>query len=218
MLTLFEEFFLLSLDEDTGNILSFAKKPFAYAMTGSILAELVLLDKLRLNEKHRLEMNDPHASGDEILDEVIHAFKSTEKPHRPSYWITQLDLKPKKLREQMGARLATKGLLHQEDKRFFWIFAEEVEDHPMPPLKYHLKASLRVKTLSNETSEPRCLALVKILAASGLLELVFTRDELPLAGRVIKEKVIRSALENPVLQSIEEIAQAVATTLEDTED
>ena len=218
MLTLFEELFLLSLDEDTGNILSFAKKPFAYAMTGSILAELVLLDKIRLNEKHRLELGDSNATGDEILDEAIHALHSTEKPHRPSYWISQLDLKPKKLRDQMGARLATQGLLHQEDKRFFWIFAEEEEDHPMPLLKYQLKAALRDKILSNESSEARCLALVKILAASGLLGLIFTRDELPLSGRVIKEKVIRSALENPALQTIEEIAQAVATTFEDAED
>ena len=215
MLYLFEELFLLSLDEENGNILSFVKKPFAYGIAGAILSELVFQDKVQLNDKHRLVLKNADPIGDEILDEALHELKQVEKPHRPAYWISQFNQKKKKLREQLGTRLANKGLLHQDDKRFFWIYNEEEIDHPTAPLKYKMKAALRDKILSTEPNDARSLALLKVISASGLSDLIFTRDEHNLATRTINEKVIRIALENPVLQTIEEIGQAVATCLED---
>ena len=215
MLTLFEELFLLSLDEDSGNILSFTKKNFAYGIAGAILSELVFQDKVQLNEKHRLLLTNSDPTGNEILDEAIHEIKHSEKPHRPSYWISQFNQKKKKLREQLGTSLAEKGILHQEDKRFFWIYNEDEVNHAMAPLKYQLKTTLRGKILATDVNDARSLALLKILAASGMLGLVFTQDEQTLSTRAINEKVIRASLENPVLQPIEEIGQGVAVCLED---
>ena len=215
MLTLFEELYLLALDDDHGNILPYVKKTYSYGLAGAVLAELVFQNRIKLGEKHRLILKNTELTGDEVLDEAIHELHASDKAHKPSYWISQFNLKPKKQREQLGVRLAGKGYLHQEDKRFFWIFNEGEEDHPMAPQKYELKSVLRAKILSTEAKDARNLALLKIIAASGLLELVFTRDELPLAARAINEQMIRAALENPALQTIEEIGQGVATCLED---
>lgn len=215
MLTLFEELFLLSLDEDSGNILSFAKKTFAYGIAGAILSELAIQDKVTLNEKHRLVLQNTDPTGNEILDEAIHEIKQVEKHHRPSYWISQFNLKKKKLREQLGISLTEKGILHQEDKHFFWIYNEDEVDHSMAPFKFQLKSSLRGKILATEANDARSLALLKILASSGMLGLVFTQDEQTLSTRTINEKMIRAALENPVLQPIEEICQGVAICLEE---
>jgi hypothetical protein len=85
----------------------------------------------------------------------------------------------------------------------------------MPPLKYNLKETLRSKILSKEPHDARSLALLKLISASGLLDLIFTHDEHSLATRSINEKLIRAALEKPELQTIEEIGQAVITCIED---
>ena len=80
MLYLFEELFLLSLDEENGNILSFVKKPFAYGIAGAILSELVFQDKVQLNDKHRLVLKNADPIGDEILDEALHELKRWRNP------------------------------------------------------------------------------------------------------------------------------------------
>lgn len=215
MLNLYEELFLLALDDDNGNLFSFAKKPIAYGIAGAILSELVFHDKIQIGEKHRLVLKDSDPTGDEVLDEAIHEIKQSEKLHRPSYWISQFNLKKKKIREQLAVLLVSKGILHQEDKRLFWIYAEDEVDSAMPPLKYNLKETLRSKILSKEPHDARSLALLKLISTSGLLDLIFTHDEHSLATRSINEKLIRAALEKPELQTIEEIGQAVITCIED---
>lgn len=215
MLTLSEEIFLLALDDDNGNILSFAKKPIGYGIGGAILSELVFQDRIQIGEKHRLTLKNSSPTGDEILDEAIVEIKQSDKAHRPSYWISQFNLKKKKLREQLGGHLVSKGILHQEERRFFWVFNEDEVESAMPPQKYRMKEDLRSKILSKETNDAHSLALLKLLSASGMLDLVFTHDEHNLASRSINEKVIRAALEKPELQIIEEIGQAVFTCVED---
>ncbi|HEX7974612.1 MAG TPA: hypothetical protein VF498_09405, partial [Anaerolineales bacterium] len=86
------------------------------------------------------------------------------------------------------------------------------------PSKFEMKRTLRGMILSNKDnngSDHRSLALLNVAAASNLLNLIFTQDELQLAKQRIHEKVIRAALENPAMQTVEEVEQAVATTLED---
>jgi golgi phosphoprotein 3 len=218
MLSIFEELFLLALDEEKGRVLSFAKKPLPYGLSGGILAELILLGKVCSNEKHRLELLDASLTGDEILDEAILDIGSSEKPRKLSYWVNEFSSKPKKLRERIGERLVEKKQLSQEDRRFFWS-TPAAEDTSLALTKYDLKTPLRVSILSNgDEVDPHNMALLSLASASGLLNLIFTQDELPIAQHRIREKVIRGALGNQVMQSIEEIEQAIISNLDEDED
>jgi hypothetical protein len=49
----------------------------------------------------------------------------------------------------------------------------------------------------------------------GLLDLLFLRDELKLADRQINELVYKQALNNPVIQTIQEIESAIAELVEE---
>lgn len=215
MLTIFEELFLLALDEEKGNILPFAKRTLAHGFSGGILAELALLGKVRSNEKHRLELIDTTSTGDELLDEAIEEIKSSEKPRKLAYWVSLLSERPKKLRERIGERLVAKNLLSQEDKRFFWRFPAPEEQAPVHPSKFEMKNLLRAAILATGDSDPRSLALLNVASDAGLLNLIFTQDELPMAERRIHGKVFQAALENPIMQTIEEIEQAIIISLED---
>jgi Golgi phosphoprotein 3 len=220
MLSIFEELFLLALDEERGTITRSAKKTIAYGLSGAILAELALQGKLYANEKHRLELIQDDPVGDEFLDGVLQDIRSSEKPRKLAYWIDQLSERPKKLRDRMGERLAAKGLLYQEDKRFYRQppSSEEAEAAADTPAKFEIKRRLRAMILSTENSDLRSLALLNVAAGSELLNLIFTQDELDLAIRRIHEEEVHSALENPTMQTIEEIEQAIATSLDNNND
>jgi golgi phosphoprotein 3 len=216
MLSIFEELFLLALDEEKGRVLSFAKKNLPYGLSGGILAELTFMGKVCSNEKHRLELMDASLTGDQILDEAIMDIGSSEKLRKLSYWVSEFSSKPKKLRERIGERLVEKKLLSQEDRRFFWS-TPAADDTALT--KFDLKTPLRVSILSNDDGgDPRNMALLSLASASGLLSLIFTQDELPIARHRIHEKVIRGALGNPVMQSIEEIEQAIISNLDEDVD
>ncbi len=216
MFSLIEELYLLALDEEKGHIIPFTKKTLAYGLSGAILAELALQKKVCSNEKHRLEVNgDPQPGGDDILDEALKEIQASEKPRKMPYWVSQFSDRPKKLLERLGEHLAAKDVLYQEDKHFFRKQPAPEAGQASIPSKYDTKKALRGMVLSTEAADERSLALLQIAQASGLLGLIFTQDELPLAKDRIHEKIIHAALEDTDMQCIEEIGEAVQISLED---
>lgn len=216
MLSIYDQLFLLALNEEKGNILPTAKKFLPHALAGAILAELALQGKVCNNEKNRLEVRDATPTGDEILDEALQEI-AAEKPRKLAYWVSQLSAKPKKLRERMGESLAARNVLVHEEKRFFWR-QPSAENASGLSTKFAMKMPLRAMILSGEESNPHQLALLNVAAGSNLLSLIFTEDELSMAGRRIHERCVRAALESPAMQTVEEIEQAIAASLEDDED
>jgi Golgi phosphoprotein 3 len=215
MLSVFEELFLLALDEEKGIILPSAKKNLAHGLTGGILSELALRGKIQMTEKRRLQLVDADPTGDPLLDEAINEIKSSEKLRKPAYWISQLSTRPKTLRQRIGESLVGKGILYQEDKRFFWGSPDSEEPALKISAKFEMKYPLRVMVFSAEESDLHKLALLNVVSAVDMLNLVFTVDELQMARKNIHEKVVRSALEKMSMQTIEEIEQAIITSLED---
>src|SRR4030042_6376485 len=214
MLPLYEELYLLALDEEKGNLFSFARKSIAYPLAGAILAEVALLGKLGVGEKLRLVLSDATPTGDPIFDGALEQIRISEKAHKPSYWVSALSEEPKKLRQNVAERLVEKNVMVQDEKSFF-------RQEPVPgiestvPDKFQIKHQLRSLILSNGESDLHRLALLEMIAAGDLLGLVFTQDELETADQMIHKKFLTAALENPVLQLVEEIGQAVSSVQEE---
>jgi hypothetical protein len=217
MLPVHEELFLLALDEDKGNILPFAKKTIYQAIIGGILAELVLMGKVCSNEKHRLELLDNAPTGDQILDAAINDIQSSDKQRKLTFWINKFGFHPKELREDIGNSLVAKGLLIREEKSFLWPDPSAEVTLPSARSKFEMKIPLRAMILSTAESNHHDLALLNIASATGLLGLIFTQDELHTAKQCIHETILRTALENPVMQTIEEIEQAILSSMDDTD-
>ncbi len=215
MLSIYEELFLLALDEEKGTIIPFAKNNLAHALSGGILAELSLSGKVCSNDKHRLELLDAAITGDEILDDAIKEIQSSEKSRKLPYWVSQFSARPKKLRERLGESLVAKDLLYQEDRHFFWKPTPTGTGLPIPHSKFEVKNPLRTMILAQDESDAHSLALLNVASASEILNLIFTQDEVQIAKRLIHERVFRAALENPAMQTIEEIEQAIVISLDD---
>jgi len=218
MLTLYEVLFLLILDEEKGNLIWFTRKSFAYPLVGLILAELALSGKLGVGEKLRLVANEAEPTGDAILDGAMDQIRNAEKMHKPAYWVSQMSEEPKKLRQSIGEQLVAKHILIQDEKRFFR--PDEPTDSPpggesMVPSKFQLKHELRALVLSDGESNLRNIAVLKMMAAGDLLCILFTQDELEAAEQIIHTQLLTAALENPLMQLVEEIGQAVSAVRED---
>jgi golgi phosphoprotein 3 len=217
MLTLYEELYLLALDEDKGNIYPFVRKSLPYVLSGAILAELRLLGKVEASGKLRLIALDATPTGDPFLDGVLEQISSSEKARKLTYWVSLLSEEPKKLRLSVGERLVEKNVLIQDEKRFYRR-PVVAEGEFSAPEKFQIKNLLRAIILSNGESDFRSLALLTIILSGDLLSLIFTEDEIENAKRMIHKKVLAAAMENPLMQFIEEIDQAVSSVREDEMD
>jgi len=192
MLTVYEQLFLLALDEDKGNFLRFTKKTIPFGLAGAILAELALLGVVCLNEKQRVELSKNFDLHDDLVKEVVQDIQAAEKPRKLSFWVTHLKERPKKLRSRLGETMAEKNLVVNDENRFFWPSEEPQDTDLQVTSKFSQKIPLRASIFGGEP-DLRSLALLNIVDACGLLNLVFTEDELPTAKRLIHEKVIDAA-------------------------
>ena len=217
MISIYGEMLLLALDEEKGSITSFAKKTIAYGLAGALLSELALKKKICSNEKHRLEWVNSDPTGDELLDYLFEEIQAAKKYHKLTYWIDQLCERPKVLRVRVVDHLVAEEVLFEDDNHYFRSLPDSEADYSVIPSKYERKQALRAMILSNGIGDNSSMALLNMLVASDLLGLVFTQDELVTAKRQIHEAVIRAALENPAMQTVEDIERAVMSCLEDGE-
>ena len=214
MITIPEKLYLLAFDEDKCTLVKSANRAFSYALAGGILADLTLQNKVKLNDKGRLEIIDLDQTGDPTLDTVLRKINSHEKPRRAGYWITAILEKPKKLQRKVEESLVDKGILLREDDRFVGIAATDGNQDSLWN-KYASKSELRAGVLTDQPVDLHNLVLLDLFRSSKLLPLLFTADELNLARRRIKEAVVREALGNPIAQTIEEIGAAISSGLTD---
>jgi hypothetical protein len=214
MLTLYEELFLLAVDDEKGVVLPSLGKALNLGLAGAVLAELALQNRVRVSEKRRLEVNDTSQFDDKLLDKVLGEIASSEKARKISFWVDLLSARPYKLRKRVEDTLVAKGLIVEEDGHSDAVLPP-ADPQPVYPSKFEIKSNLRAIILNNGDGDLRSLALLSAARSSRLLSLIFTKDERRLARRCIREKMIREALGNPVAETIEEIEEAVADVVSD---
>ena len=184
-------------------------------MSGSSLAELALRGKLTASESHRIELKDTSQTGDEILDEALEQMQLSDQPRKVTYWIKQFSDEPKKIRQRLVERLEANGVVKQEEKRLTWVIPYADSPEQNASAKFALKARIRKSVLADEDLENHDLALLSLVKASNLLNLVFTKDERKMARRRIYELLVSKTLKVPEIQTIQEIEAAVESQVED---
>jgi hypothetical protein len=209
MLTLFEELFLLAFHEDKGKLIPWATENLPVGLAGAILAELALNDRLRVEENHRLELLDASPTQDEVLDAALEKIQSSERPRKVSYWVNQLNEKPKKLFEQLEGRLEAEGIFQRDESSFISLPSQNELDGRSASARYWLKRRLRGLALTDQEADLRGLALLNLVQSCDFIDLIFTRDERKTARHRIYELLVGTALSNGQAQAIEEIGRAV---------
>jgi len=215
MLALFEEMFLLCIHEDKGTVMASKEDDLRFALGGALLAELALIGKIGLKDNQRLEALNATPVEDDILTEAMEAIKGMEKERKIGYWIDVFSQKPEKLRKRLAKRLVQAGVVSHEDDRFQWVIPAPTSPDQNASAKYLMKNRIRALVLASAQAEQREIALLSLVKASGLIDFIFVKDERKLAYRRIHELVVGEALKNPAIQTIEAIAAAIESLVEE---
>jgi Golgi phosphoprotein 3 len=215
MLTIYEELLLLAIHEDKGIFIHSAEQALKPGLSGAILTELALAGKICTGNNHRLNLEQNSPTNDPIIDAALKALKKSEKERKFGYWISNLNPKPEKLRRQVIASLVSKGILTQEDDRLIWVSPSPLQPEGKGSSKYWLIKRLRGIILGQDEYQPHDLALLSLLHACGLLDLVFLRDERKQASQAINERLVFQAMNDPNLETIQEITATVASLVEE---
>ncbi len=215
MITLYEELLLLSIHEDKGIFISSALDRLNPGLVGAVLAELALSGKICATLNHRLSVEDTRPTSDPILDDVLDELKKSEKDRKFGYWINNLISKPEKLRRKIAENLVQKGLLTQEDDNLVWVIPSPLHAETNASIKYSIIQHLRDIVLAKAQASPREITFLSLVSACGLLELVFLRDERKVAYQYINQLVVGVAMNDPLLETIQEIDSAIMGVVEE---
>jgi len=210
MLSLYEEFFLISIDDDKGTVSLSASTVIAYGLAGAILAELALKGKLCL-EDERLKVLDGTPTGDEIMDEVLSSISQSDKPHKPIRWIRMMS--GNKLPKRVANGLAAKNIIHIEQKRYLWVIPYLAYPMQDASAKYWVKQHMREMVLGGVAPESREVALLSLIDACRLLNLVFTKDERKAASKKVEDLIKNEPFGDAVAKTLEEIEMAATITI-----
>ncbi len=212
MLTLSDELFLLSL-EDKKNGLGFSNRfELPYAMAGALLFELVQQGKIRLEGK-KLVVTNATPTGSPLLDEMLEKMAAARKPKKTADWLMGFGEKAKKLRKAALEDLVGQGILRAEEQSWLWVIPYTGYREQDSSAKYGLKLRLRAVVLGGEKVDEHTAALLCLGRAAGLLDHVFTRDELRQASKRVEALVKDDAVGQAVQEAIDAVSAAVAASV-----
>lgn len=215
MLTLYEELQLLAIHEDKGIFIGSAIDRLKPGLVGAILSELALTGKIRTSSNRRLQLVDVSPTNDPILDDFLADLKNSEKERKFGYWINILNPKPEKLSRKITASLIQKGIMTQEDDNLVWVIPSPLHPENKASTKYSVIKHLRSIVLAKENAQPREIAFLSLISACEMLDFVFLRDERKVASQYINELLVGEAMQDPNLETIQEIDSAIASVVEE---
>jgi len=182
-LNLPEKLFVLTIEDGSGVIPSGIKAKLRYALIGALFSELVLGNRIRL-EDGRLLVNDPGSVGNAWFDEFLTQIASDQKSRKINYWFDTFD--KKEIVNKLAERLAERNVITIEKKHYLWIIPCEVFPKINASGKYSVKQQLRSICLAGEKADFYNLALLNLLKECQMLNLVFTRDERKSVVKTVK--------------------------------
>lgn len=210
MFSITEEFFLLSIDDDKGKILSAVSEGFELGLAGALLAGLALQGKISVNAK-RLTVIDPTPTSDSLLDAALSQIARDKRRRKVNHWLEKFG--NKKLADQVAARLVEKNVIRIEKKRYLWVIPYERFPQVDASAKYWVKHHLRSAVLAGGEVTPGIVTMLSLLKACELLNLVFTRDEIKPARRKVTELVHGEVIGQAVADTVAEIEAATAAVV-----
>jgi len=204
-LTLSEQLLLLALQDEKGTVISRASMALDFGLTGALLMELALRDRIAVRDgKLGIMVSDP--TGDPLLDEVLNNIVGRDGKPRPlRYWLPRLARKIKRLRHRVADRLVASGILRCEHRRILGIFPS-VRYPTVNPLP-ELETRERLKSAILMDAEPGkdTIVLAGLLKACNLVQEVFDKRTKKQALRRLR----KLTADEPVSRAVGETVAAV---------
>lgn len=179
-LQLHQEMVLLALKDDKGTP---AAGMYPYALAGAILTELVLEERVRLEERKRgkplVDLVSGTQIGDPVLDDALRQVRTAKRRAAADRWIGRW-AKGKTMHE-VARRLVLMGILKAKEQRVLLVFSRTVYPTMDPGPEQRLIERIRAALDSDDDVDPRTAAVITLAHAADLLKPIF-------GAKVLKEK------------------------------
>lgn len=210
MLTFAEEIVLLALDEKEGVITELPHQALHAAMSGAVLMELCLLNRVDADAK-QMRAVDTAPTGEPILDSVLKDLQGAHPEHTLTYWLNRMaGHHAHEILRLSLAGLVRKGVLREEKHRFLWVFPDRRYPRQNDREFIEVRARLRLALLGTDIPEVRDIVLISLLNACRLIPRILADDELPRAHARIAQLSRLDLIGQALAQSIREIEFALS--------
>lgn len=154
---------------------------YSYAVAGGVLAELLLQERIRLEERKRrkplVTVVSRTLTGEPVVDDVLERIRTAKRRATMESWVSKV-AHTKDLKHRVAERLARKGVLKMGEDKVLLLFRRRIYPEVDPAPERELIESLRHAILSDdEDVDPRTAVLAAMGSRAGLLGPVLDRKE-----------------------------------------
>jgi Golgi phosphoprotein 3 len=212
MLTFAEEILLIALDDQAGVIKELPTLSLPYALSGAVLMDLALRNKIDTDLK-TLTVVDPTPAGDPILDPTLAKIAASTEVKKIEFWLETIANDANQIKASTMEGLIQKKILKKEEHRMLWVFASRRYPVIDNREEKEVKARLRDVLLTDTLPEPRDIVLISLLHACHLLREVLSEQELVQAHDRIQQLAKMDLIGQAVSRSIGEIQNSIMTSM-----
>jgi len=180
MLTVPEEFLLLTLKDEEGGFVDIPLEYQRAGFVGAAIMELGLEGRLD-SDLHRVWVVDKTLTGDSSLDPVLAKLSSPDFDTNSENLINQMIELGDKVRQEALARLCQKKVLVETEGRLLWFLKTRrypaIDGKEMREVKLRLLEVL----LRDGLPDPRDVCLMSLAETCGIIRQIVPQSELKLA-------------------------------------
>ena len=204
MLGFVEEIVLLQLDDAGGRLVELPSSAGDIVVAGAALMDLALRNRID-TDLERLIVVDTTPTGDPILDDVLPRIAAAKRQLTTAMAIERLSANAEKYRQTALEHLKAQGILREVEGRFLWVFHTRrypvIDDRE----QREVKARLRQLVLTDEIPDPRDAALIALIEACGLLNLLLSTDEMRRTRDRVEQLARLDLIGQAVMQAVAQI-------------
>ncbi|MCX6270562.1 MAG: GPP34 family phosphoprotein [Bacteroidetes bacterium] len=209
LLTVPEELFLLTVNDQTGRKAFLKSKKFDLLLSAAILMDLALHNRIDTDLEFVIP-NQPAPTGHRILDLALEQIQQSQEHQKTNWWLLKLAEKGARLREILVSELLAKGLLRMEREHVFLGFSSNkyptlINDQEVIEVKSRVKALI----FSKDLPDFRDVVIISIAWYGGLLDLILTEDEIGKYHDRIEQLARMDLIGQAVSKSLREATQSI---------
>lgn len=177
-LSLLEEFLLLTLNEETGQMYPVAPVLLNRAVAGAVLMDLSLRNRID-NDLRDMFTVDPTLTGDDILDSVLQKMAQAPvlTPHPTSFWINEIAQDGEAIQKKIQERLEKRGVIKFQSLGFFWMMGVSSKPSLDEQIIRNLKSDLLGVVYGNEVPSVRSIMLTSLAHSCDLFQFILGEEE-----------------------------------------
>ena len=178
-LFLHEEIMLLALRDKEGTIAPGTM--FQFAISGAILAELLLHKRIEVEEvrkKKLINVINSNPVGEPLIDECLDKISKAKRRTTLQNWVSKFS-GVKDLKHRVALQLSRRGILKVDEDKVLLIFTRKIYPEVNPEPERELIERLREAIFTDmENVDPRTVVLLSLTNSAELLKVTFDKKKL----------------------------------------